>query len=399
MIEIVIPQVGEAATEVTLVRWLKSVGDAVEKGEPLFEVDTDKYVIEIEAFASGTLVEIIAADGSGVMPLEAVGRLAPEGVDVHSVPPARPVTDAATAPAPSTDEAARASQDDRRSAADRSVRVLASPKARRIAEELGVELSSLVGHGTGRGGLLTAEDVQQAAEAGDKTEQSGETPELSRARRIIAERTSASKREIPHFYLMADVEMTEVVRLRHYCADDLAWPTAPTITDVILAACAATLRELPNTARAYSPSGLTRRPTIDLGVAVGLDDGLVVPVLRDAGSLELAEITLRSGELVERARSGRLKQADVGDRTIVISNLGMEPVDAFLAIIDPPDPMILSVGRVADRCVAVDGEPVVRPMCTLGLSVDHRALDGVPAARFLGRIATRLESAFELIST
>ena len=372
MIEIVVPQVGEATAEVTLVRWLKGEGDAVQQGEPLFEVDTDKYVVEIQAFESGTLAEILVPAGSEVMPLQVVARLAPVG--------------AAGRPQPTV----------ARSAGGREERVLASPKARRLADELGVELAGLAGRGSGPGGLVTADDVEAAA--GQVTSGTSDTGrELSRARRSIAARMAASKREVPHFYLLVDADMSEAERLREWSIGSGGWERPPSATDLAVAACARTLEVLPNTNVSYLESKLVMRAQASIGIAVAVDDGLVVPVVRDAARHGLRELSKQTQAVVERARSGRLLEGDVGERSMVVSNLGMYGVDAFVAIIDRPDPMILALGRVADRCVPVDGAPAVRPMCTLTLSVDHRAFDGVVGARFLSGVRERLENPFELL--
>jgi pyruvate dehydrogenase E2 component (dihydrolipoamide acetyltransferase) len=377
VIEIVVPQVGEATSEVTLVRWLKSEGDAVEKDEPLFEVDTDKYVVEIQAFESGVLTEILVPAGSPVMPLDVVARLTPVG-ERGQAEAARPRATAGSHPG------------------ERVERTLASPKARRIAADLGVDLTRLAGRGSGPGGLVTADDVVAAApQAPD--EPAGTVRELSRARRSIAARMRASKQEVPHFYLLVDADMAEAQRLREWSTQAGGWEQPPSVTELVTAACARTLDALPEANASFSEGGLVLRSRANIGIAVAVDDGLVVPVVRDAARLDLRELTQQVEAAVERARSGRLLESDVGERSLVVSNLGMYGVDAFVAIIDPPDPMILALGRIADRCVPIDGVPAVRPMCTLTLSVDHRAFDGVVGARFLSGVRQRLESPFELL--
>jgi pyruvate dehydrogenase E2 component (dihydrolipoamide acetyltransferase) len=369
VIEIVVPQVGEATAEVTLVRWLKGEGETVAKGEPLFEVDTDKYVVEIQAFESGTLAEILVPEGSEVMPLQVVARLASVGEAPRATP---------SAPSRAREE-----------------RVLASPKARRLAADRGVDLAGLAGRGSGPGGLVTADDVEAATNR--ESDEAGPGRELSRARRSIAARTAASKQEVPHFYLLADAEMSEAERLREWSAHEGGWGQPPSVTDLVVAACARTLEALPDTNVSYAEGRLVSRAEASVGIAVAVEDGLVVPVVRDAARPGLRELSEQTAAAVERARSGRLEGGDVGDRSMVVSNLGMYGVDAFVAIIDRPDPMILALGRVADRCVPVDGVPAVRPMCTLTLSVDHRAFDGVLGARFLAGVKERLESPFEFL--
>jgi pyruvate dehydrogenase E2 component (dihydrolipoamide acetyltransferase) len=352
--DVVVPQLGEVASDVVLVRWLKREGDEVRKGEPLFELDTDKYVVEIQAVEDGTLVQIVVSEREEVSPLQVVARLLPAAASVASGPSAR---------------AGR--------------RVLASPKARSLAGKLG--------------GLITAEDVRALAAREAPVQAATTHVPLSRARRAVAARTQASKREAPHFYLLADADMSEALRLRAHCAEALGWERLPSYTDLLVAACARALGRCPEANVVFSEEGLRRRESVDVGVAVALDDGLLSPVVRDAGALGLRELSERRRALVARARRGRLTGADAGERSIVVSNLGMYGVDAFIAIIDLPDPMILAAGRVAERCVPVDGVPAVRPACTLALSVDHRALDGVVAARFLGLLRESLEEAFVLL--
>jgi len=428
MIEIVVPQVGEAIAEVRLVRWLVSEGDEIQHGEVLFEVDTDKAVVEVESFAEGTLTEILVPDDSPVMPQQVVALLTPAGeAEIAPSRKAPPQSAAAQAvsPAPSGDSVSPVArrvaaelgvaldgitgtgpggrvmvEDVRAHAArqidgglvspvgDRREGVLASPKARRIARELGVSLGGLVA--TGVDGLIVARDVQAAP---------GETgvQPLSKLRHSIATRMLSSKQTVPHFYLMVDVDMTQVEGLRAYCLETLNWERAPTYTDLIVRACAVGLAANPAVNVIYSDEGLIRRTSVDIGVAVGVDDGLIVPVLPNADQLSLAETSEAIRGLVQRAHDGRLRAGDLSQKSMVVSNLGMYGVDAFVAIIDPPDPVILAVGRVADQIVPVDGQAAIRPMCTMTLSVDHRVLDGVIGAKFLARVKDALENPFELL--
>jgi pyruvate dehydrogenase E2 component (dihydrolipoamide acetyltransferase) len=206
-----------------------------------------------------------------------------------------------------------------------------------------------------------------------------------------------SKQTVPHFYLMADVDMTEVQRMRQYCLDAPDWARVPTYTDAIVHACARALASMPEINVTYTDQGLLAPPTVGVGVAVGTEEGLRVPVLQSADRLSLQETSRGIQELAERARQGRMRAADLSGRSMVVTNLGMYGVDTFVAIIDMPDPVILAVGRVADRVTAVNGQPAVRPMCTLTLSVDHRVLDGILGAQFLGEIKAQLEKAMQFL--
>ena len=429
MIEIVVPQIGETTAEVTLIEWLKEEGDPVLKGDPLFEVDTDKTVVTVEAFADGVLAQILMPPGSQVMPRQVVGLLTSS---IEEVSPGGEASSGEQDAAPSTSKLSPVGQrvaaelgvdpklvmgtgsggrvtasDVRHSSAqhakedtpmpkgERSERPLSSPKARSVAEELGVDLTGLIG--TGIGGLITVKDVQAAARSTlAAREPSGAEP-LSKLRRTIATRMTASKQTVPHFYLMADVEMTAVRWLREYCRETLGWDAAPTYTSIFVRACALGLAVMPELNVSYTDGGLVRRPTVDIGIAVATDEGLFVPVLPGADGLGLRQTLAQTRELAERARQRRLRERDLGGKSLIVTNLGMFGVDAFAAIIDPPDPMILAIGRVSDRVVPVDGQPNVRPMCTLTLSVDHRVLDGVLGARFLARVKSILEHPFEIL--
>jgi pyruvate dehydrogenase E2 component (dihydrolipoamide acetyltransferase) len=191
--------------------------------------------------------------------------------------------------------------------------------------------------------------------------------------------------------------MSEANRLRDYCRDLPGWERAPTYTDILIRACALSIVDMPSVNRSYGDAGFIERQQIGIGVAVAAEAGLIVPTLPDADQLSLQSIAENLRALAQRARSGRLKPADLGEKSMVISNLGMYGVDAFIAIIDMPDPMILAVGQVAERLVPVNGQAVIKPMCTLSLSVDHRVLDGVQGAQFLALVKNRLENPFDIM--
>lgn len=417
MIEIVVPQLGEATAEVTLIEWLKEEGDPVCKGDPLFEVDTDKTIVTVEAFADGVLAQILMPDGSQVMPRQVVGLLTSSGEqDVTpstgkispvaqrvaaelGVDPLRVVGTGPRGRVSTSDIHSFAAQHGTDDAAipkaERSLRPLASPKARGVAEELGVDLTGLTG--TGIGGLITVKDVQAADRSAPAAGEPSNVEPLSKLRQTIARRMTASKQTVPHFYLMADVEMTAAGQLREYCLETLGWDAAPTYTSIFVRACTLGLVVMPEMNVSYTDGGLVRRRTVDIGIAVATDEGLLVPVLPGADGLDLRQTLAHIRQVTERARQRRLREGDLGGKSMVVTNLGMFGVDAFAAIIDPPDPMILAAGRISDRVVPVDGQPQIRPMCTLTLSADHRVLDGVLGARFLARIISILEHPFEIL--
>ncbi|HLV34127.1 MAG TPA: 2-oxo acid dehydrogenase subunit E2 [Spirillospora sp.] len=429
-IDILVPQIGEAVSELTLVQWLKAEGDTIRKGDVLFEIDSDKAIVEVEAYVDGTLGEILAPAGSTVMPQQVVGRLQPaqamagdvqhtaaeghgEQVSADEGSNSRKISPVAQRMAAELGVAlehvtgsgpgGRITADDvRRSAAqDGYTRaappVNASPKARQLAKARGVDLRGLTG--TGVAGMIVASDVQAAvaAASAETAPPAANTLPLTKLRRTIAARTLESKQTVPHFYLMVDVHMGPVNDLRRYCREKLGWERPPTYTDVLIRACGLALADMPEANRSYSDSGLITRQRVNIGVAVSTHDGLIVPVIPNADQLNLRDTSAALRDLAGRAREGRLRPGDVGEKSMVISNLGMYAVDTFIAIIDLPDPMILAVGRVTDRVVPVNGQVVVQPMCTLSLSVDHRVLDGVQAAQFLERIKDRLEYPYDLM--
>lgn len=425
-----VPQIGEAVAELTLVSWLKHPGDMVKTGDVLFEIDSDKAIVEVEAYVDGRLIEVLAEDGSSVLPLDVVGVIetaaeadipaasAPEPATEAPQPvPAKPIEadgkkatpvaqriaseqgidlTAITGTGPRgrilAEDVFRQVQPTDLSPANR--RINASPKARRLAKERGVDLSLL--QGTGVDGMIRVQDIE-AAQSPPAATLNGAVEPLSKLRQTIAMRTLQSKHQVPHFYLMAEVNMSQAQALRSYCVSTAGWERPPTYTAILIRACALALGEMPSLNRSYTDAGLLRHEHISIGVAVDTGEGLMAPVIRDAGKLDLYATATALQDVVQRTQTGRLKPADMGERSMTISNLGMYSVDQFIAIIDQPDPMIMAVGRVADRVVALNGEVAVQPMCTLTLSVDHRVLDGAQGARFLERVKNHLEQPYAIL--
>lgn len=412
-IEIVVPQIGEAVAELTLMNWLKAEGDVVRKGDVLFEVDSDKAIVEVEAYVDGTLLAIHSPAGSAVMPQQVVALLQPADEPSAAQPKPAPEPERVSAPKVSpvaqrlaadldvdlatvtgSGPGGRITADDVRiranhNAPDPAARINASPKAKRLAREQGIDLDTL--RGSGINGMVRVRDVEAVQPALPAAASS-----LTKLRQTIAARTIQSKQTIPHFYLMADVHMSAVNHLREYCRS--RWEQRPpTYTDMLVRACALALRDHPHMNQHFTDAGLVAHDSVSIGVAVHTDAGLVAPVIPNADSLSLRGLSAAMRDMTDRARAGRLKPSDMGSKSMVVSNLGMYRVDAFVAIIDMPDPMILAVGRVTDRAVVVSGQVGVQPVCTLTLSADHRALDGVPAAQFLEAVVAHLENPFALL--
>jgi pyruvate dehydrogenase E2 component (dihydrolipoamide acetyltransferase) len=413
----------------------------VRKGEPIAEVETDKVTIELEAPAAGVLRDVTAREGD-VVPvghtiavIAAAGEpstLSPQGrgqgegpggeeaattdARVKASPLARKVAEehgvdlarvkTATGKIEKADvlayvESQRVVAAPTNGSAGRLV--AASPKARRLAAERGIDLRALKGSGPG-GAVLEMDLPLVAAPAAAPplttppltlpSPRRGEG-EVGTVWRIMAERMTASWTSAPHFYLVREVNVTRLVawlgKARKQTGAHI------TYTDLLVKLVAATLVQHPRVAVSWKDGRLERHADVNIGLAVALDDGLVVPVLHKADTLGLEEIATRREDLVSRAQAGRLRPADIQGGVFTISNLGMYGVDAFNAIVNPPQAAILAVGRIADRVVPVDGRPAVQPTMVLTLSCDHRALDGARGARFLGALADLVEEPLALL--
>ncbi|HET8606754.1 MAG TPA: dihydrolipoamide acetyltransferase family protein [Gaiellaceae bacterium] len=388
--EVIMPMLGMAQETGKVLRWLKAEGEAVAKGEPLIEVETDKVTVEIEAPADGTLAAISAGEGVEVPVGQAIafvlapGESAPEPAAVAAAPVAAAANGtASTLPSDTVSQGT----------AVLPRRALASPKARRLAAERGVPIEEI--RGSGPYGAVVAADV----EAFDVTPPlRGLTPlEVSSVWKTMAGRMQASWRDVPHFYLQRDCDATRLGSWRHATRRRPGHERV-THTDLLVKLCAAALLEHPRVNASWRDGEIVGSDSVDVGVAVATDDALIVPVIHGADRLGLAELSARRAELVGRARERKLRPEDVAGGTFTISNLGMFGVDAFQAIVNAPQAAILAVGRILDRVVAVDGAPVVRPTLTLTLSFDHRVVDGAAGARFLDTLASLVEEPAGLVS-
>jgi pyruvate dehydrogenase E2 component (dihydrolipoyllysine-residue acetyltransferase) len=392
--DVIMPALGVAQEKGTLINWLKAEGQSVTKGEPLMEVETDKATVEIEAPASGILTNVIASPGDEIPVGNKIALiLAPgekaEGTSAKPSTAVRARAEAAPQKPAKTELAPARTEESRPSGI-----IPASPAARRIAREKGVDLSTL--RGTGPEGAILAEDV--ARSLATETPASGgpprikETVQLTPMRRIVGERMAKSKQSAPHFYLSMDVDMTEISRKRN-ALKTAGDAVVPSINDYILAASARALSDFPSLNAAFTDKGVEIYTDINLGMAVAIEDGLVVPVIRNADRLSLAGLAKESRALAEKAQKKKLFPLDYEGGTFTVSNLGMFGVDNFVAIINPPQCAILAVGQVAPRVIAHGEGIAVRPMMTMSLSADHRVVDGAMAARFLQEIKAQLEKA------
>jgi len=386
------PALGVAQQTGTLLKWLKAEGQSVTKGEPLMEIETDKATVEIEAPGSGVLTQVIAKAGDEIPVGQRIAFILAPGeslpTEVSPAPPALPTAPAKEiapkpmATTPSTLDLTEA----------RIGRILASPAAKRIAHEKGVSLASL--KGSGPQGSVLAEDVLRAAPDGTTaataTLKIEQTVPLSAMRRIAGERMAQSKQSTPHFYLGMDIDMSAVNKVRTEWKQHGEDPV-PSLNDFLLHACARALKDFPSLNASFAEQGIKLHSDINLGMAVALEEGLVVPVIRNADRLQLVDLAAHSRELIDKAYTKKLFPRDYEGGTFTVSNLGMLGVDSFIAIINPPQCAILAVGRVAPRVVVEDGMFAIKSLMSATLSADHRVIDGAIGARFLQQVKHYLE--------
>ncbi|MEX0673415.1 MAG: dihydrolipoamide acetyltransferase family protein [Gaiellaceae bacterium] len=385
-----LPRLGQGMESGTIVRWLKQEGDRVEKGEALYELDTEKVTQEVEAEASGVVLKILAAEGEEVEVGKAVVVIGEEGEQVEAPkeePKQEAKQEAQREPEPEP-PAERVETPQART----DGRVKASPLARRIARERGIDLARL--RGTGPEGRIVAEDVERAKvapAAAPAVPGEVERVELTRIRRTIARRLTEAW-TIPVFQLTVSADMTrveEVVRRHREANEDVRL----TVTDVLTKICAQALLRHSAVNAQYTEEAVLRFPSANVGSAVAAPSGLVAPVVRSAERLTLSQIAAAREDVVTRARDGKLRQEDLEEGTFTISNLGMPQygIEQFVAVLNPPQAAILAVGATEERVVARDGELEILPMVTLTGTFDHRGVDGADAAEFLATVKAFLE--------
>ncbi len=478
---IVMPKMGYDMREGTVVRWYKQAGDTVARGEVIADIETDKATVEFEAYTGGVLHQLVAREGVPVPVGEAIAVIGEPGetsglAAVNVAAPAQttlpssvagnvPVASAGFRPA---DDEVRASPIARRLARERGIdlaqvvgsgpggriveqdvldfnltaaasdeagsdardsRVLASPIARRLARERSIDLSQV--GGTGPGGRVVEQDIldfaaapasapgsalpaSSAAPAPDQetepaptaaaapgmapvTEAAGQRVDLSRMRQAIARVTGDSKRSAPHFYVTTDIDMEKAMGLRRDINDALPPESRVSINDLVIRACAIALGRRPRFNAFFRDDHLQFNSRINIGIAISLEAGLIVPGISDCQSKSLAEIAAASKDLVARANSGALRNEEYSDTTFSISNLGMFAVDSFAAIIFPPHAAVLAVGAVSEQPVVRDGQLAVGQIMKATLSTDHRVADGAEAAQFLVEIKALLEKPVSLL--
>jgi pyruvate dehydrogenase E2 component (dihydrolipoamide acetyltransferase) len=448
------PKMGDGMEEGTINVWLKKEGDQVNAGDPIAEVETDKANVEIAAYETGVLTKIVVPEGKTVPVGEVIAMIgdgaAPQGNGSHA-PAGNPATAEPTSrtqagngggpvsgeeekmPPVVESEPKAAPQEVPAPAAPGAERVKASPLARRMAAEFGIDLARI--SGTGPGGRIVERDVKayekehpehtlarsspsptapvavptapEKPAAPLRTVPTAPSPALtgqdikpSNMRKAIASRTVQSKQNVPHFYVTMVIEMDRAQALLKELNAD-APDGKITVNDVIVKACAVALGKAPEVNAAWTPEGTIRRYTdAHIGIAVGIEEGLVVPVVRDCDKKPLRQISAEARALIQKARNSQLKPEDYSGGTFSVSNLGMMGVDEFIAIINPPEAAILAIGGIVrEPVVKGDSDEIeIRARMKVTISADHRLLDGVIAARFLQEVKKALEAPFSLLS-
>jgi len=399
-VAVIFPKLDEAMTSGKIVRWLKKEGDRVEKGEIILEIESEKTSFELDAEASGILSNITAQAGDEVPVGTAIafilkpGEKAPETetpVKVAAKKEETPKTEAKSEPPKPATEPKE---------------LKASPLARNIAREHNVDLGLVTG--TGPDGRITKEDILKFVEESRAVAAppSGEAPAggeeeiipLSTMREVIARRMVESF-QTPHFYLTVAVDAQELQKTRQQLLPAIESKTGIrlTLTDLIIKIAARALEKNPAINCSYADGSVKLFKRIDIGLVTSVEGGLMVPVIRDAGTKSVAEIAQARAELVQKARERTLSREEMTGSTFTISNMGMYDIDQFSAIIQPPEAAILAVGRIVEKVVARNGEMVIRPMMNLTLSIDHRILDGALGAQFLQTVKNYIEEPLSLI--
>jgi pyruvate dehydrogenase E2 component (dihydrolipoamide acetyltransferase) len=369
-------------------KWLKHEGDIVSDGEAICEVETEKTTDEIQAPASGTILKIVHKEGKAVPVNAVIAVIGSPGEDISSIPELGGLPTPTAAPTPTERVEPTVA---RPAELEPSLeRIKISPSARRLAREHGIDITKI--RGTGPSGRIVSEDVLRAAEKPEVElpVQTYKSAQLAGHRKVIADRLSLSARTAVHVPITMEVDMTSASKLKE---DQDKTGSRISYNDLLIKAVATALEEIPQMNSMLLGEELRTMQEINVGLAVGLEDDLLVPVIKNANRLSLAEISENTSNLIERARTHSLTTKEMSGGTFTITNLGMFEVDLFAPVINPPETAILGVGRIASKViVAGESAVAVRPMMTLTLVFDHRIVDGMLAAKFLQRVKQLLET-------
>jgi len=411
--ELVMPRLSDTMEEGTIGRWLVHEGDSYSEGDVLAEIETDKATMEFQAYDGGTVLRILVGDGESAplgAPIAIVGDAGEQVADGEA--PARdsePAADespdtAQDAPTPKRgkERAPAAAQTNGEGAAAAAQTLRVSPIARRMADQAGIDLRPLAGRGSGPEGRIVKADVERLLDGGARAAPPPATPaapsgaevrDLTPMLKAVAARMTQSKQTVPHFYVESEIDMTRAMELRAELNTGLADSGEKiSVNDLIVRACALALIEHPQAHRSYVDGRHAYHEHANVGIAVALDDGLIVPVVFEADTKSVREISRETRDLATRAREGALKQREIEGGTFTVSNLGMFDVANFEAIINPPESAILAVGATTARPVVVDGQVVVRQMMRTTLSCDHRACSGADGAKLLLTVKRLLQA-------
>jgi pyruvate dehydrogenase E2 component (dihydrolipoamide acetyltransferase) len=382
-VEIYLPRVTQTAEKASITRWLKAEGDRVAKGDILFEMETDKANVEVESPENGILGQILLREGK----LAAIGHLVAlifvEGEEIQKQKPV---------PLKPQKDVREQKKIGEEIPGDLKRDIRATPLAKRMARELGIELGTI--QGSGPDGRIEKQDVERVKDSGASRSVEGSRERivpLTGTRETIARRMAQSFRTAPHFYLSLEADMRKLLELRE-SMDGGATRRKPTYTDMIVKIVAEVLKEFPRVNSTWTEEGIELKEEIHIGVAVESGAGLVVPVVKNADIKSLLEISENLSHLVQKARDRKLGVEELTGGTFTLTNMGMLGIERFDAIINPPESAILSVGKVVEKAVVIEGGIHIRPRMDMTLSVDHRVLDGAEAARFLVRIKELIEN-------
>ncbi|HEV3476171.1 MAG TPA: pyruvate dehydrogenase complex dihydrolipoamide acetyltransferase [Rubrobacteraceae bacterium] len=434
MPEVIMPKMGDAMEEGTLVKWLKSEGDEVSEGDAIAEIETDKVTLELEAENAGTLAQLIADEGQDIPVGEAIAFIQGEGEEVperdgkaqeseEAEGAEEEGGDGQAQAATATEAPEEAAEEEPTTDGRADGRFRASPIVRRLAQENDLDLSKI--EGTGPAGRIVERDVRAAMERGDAQadgQQAAEAPEaapepapaaaapaptgapgteikeMPRMQRVIAERMTQAKQQIPHFYATVEVEMNELMALRKQLNEQLEEQGIKlSINDFVMKACAVALKEYPNLNSLWTSEGIELHEQVDLAMAVALEAGLITPVIRDAANKTLSAISAASKDLAKRAREGGLKPEEYQGGTFTVSNMGMFGVESFAAIINPPQAAIVGVSSIMQRAIFKDEEVVPVSLMKLTLSADHRIANGAEGAQYMAEVKRLLEHPMTLV--
>ena len=421
MTEVIMPKMGDGMEEGTLLEWLKKDGEAVKSGEVIGTIQTDKATLELEAPGSGTLKGILLEAGGTVPVGKPIAAILKEGESLPSgwgggssapaAAPAEPTTNgsAATPSAPEASSAQPPVEAAPSEAPAEPERIKASPLAKKIAKEKNIDLATI--KGSGPGGRIVEKDLTQipapeAAPAPSAPTQpapaaapSAADKEISlpRLRQITAKRTTESKQQVPHFYVTVEVDVEKILNIREMFASENSGKVS--INDFVVKACALALKEMPEVNATFKGQTVVQYGAVHVGIAAAVPDGLTVPVIRNADTLTLRQISTASKTLVQKAKDNKLGMDEVSGSTFSISNMGMLDVDNFVAIINQPNAAILAIGSVRKKAVvAEDGSIVAGERMNITASFDHRVVDGAIGAKFINVVKDYLQNPTKLLS-